>query len=75
MKASPLPMKTPSNSVFFGTCDGVAMGQEGMRYSLVSRKNIADSIELMVQALRFDGIVSIGTCDKIVPGIPGYLKR
>jgi dihydroxy-acid dehydratase len=45
------------------------MGHEGMRYSLPSRENIADSIELMVHAHRFDGLVCVGTCDKIVPGM------
>jgi dihydroxy-acid dehydratase len=52
-----------------GICDGIAMGHDGMRYSLPSRENIADSIELMVQAHRFDGLVCVGTCDKIVPGM------
>ena len=52
-----------------GICDGIAMGHEGMRYSLPSRENIADSIEIMAQAHRFDGLVCIGTCDKIVPGM------
>ena len=52
-----------------GICDGIAMGHEGMRYSLPSRENIADSVELMVQAHRFDGMVLLGTCDKIVPGM------
>ena len=52
-----------------GICDGIAMGHEGMRYSLPSRENIADSVELMAQAHRFDGLVCIGTCDKIVPGM------
>jgi len=52
-----------------GICDGIAMGHEGMRSSLPSRENIADSIELMVDAHRFDGIVCVGTCDKIVPGM------
>ncbi|MDD1704218.1 MAG: dihydroxy-acid dehydratase [Methanoregula sp.] len=52
-----------------GICDGIAMGHEGMRYSLPSRENIADSIELMAEAHRFDGIISVGTCDKIVPGM------
>ncbi len=52
-----------------GICDGIAMGHEGMRYSLPSRENIADSIELMVGAHRFDGLVCVGTCDKIVPGM------
>ena len=52
-----------------GICDGIAMGHKGMRYSLPSRENIADSIELMVEAHRFDGLVCVGTCDKIVPGM------
>jgi dihydroxy-acid dehydratase len=52
-----------------GICDGIAMGHEGMRYSLPSRENIADSVELMIQAHRFDGLVCICTCDKIVPGM------
>ncbi|MDK2974720.1 MAG: dihydroxy-acid dehydratase [Methanofollis sp.] len=52
-----------------GICDGIAMGHAGMRYSLPSRENIADAIELMVQAHRFDGLVCVGTCDKIVPGM------
>jgi dihydroxy-acid dehydratase len=52
-----------------GICDGIAMGHEGMKYSLPSRENIADSIELMAQAHRFDGLVCVGTCDKIVPGM------
>lgn len=52
-----------------GICDGIAMGHEGMRYSLPSRENIADSVELMLQAHRFDGMVLLGTCDKIVPGM------
>ena len=52
-----------------GVCDGIAMGHEGMRYSLPSRENIADSIEIMIQSHRFDGLVCVGTCDKIVPGM------
>jgi dihydroxy-acid dehydratase len=51
-----------------GICDGIAMGHTGMKYSLPSREVIADSIELMVQAHQFDGLVMIPTCDKIVPG-------
>jgi len=50
-------------------CDGIAMGHEGMHYSLPSRDIIADSIEIMVQAHRFDGIVLIPNCDKITPGM------
>ncbi|MBP2133484.1 dihydroxy-acid dehydratase [Methanomicrobium sp. W14] len=52
-----------------GICDGIAMGHEGMSYSLASRENIADSVELMVNAHRFDALVCICTCDKIVPGM------
>jgi len=50
-------------------CDGLAMGHEGMRYSLPSREIIADSIELMVQAHRFDGMVLVTNCDKVTPGM------
>jgi len=50
-------------------CDGLAMGHEGMRYSLPSREIIADSIEVMVQAHRFDGMVLIPNCDKVTPGM------
>jgi len=51
-----------------GVCDGIAMGHEGMKYSLPSRELIEDSIELMVQAHQFDGMVLISACDKIIPG-------
>ncbi|MDD5614837.1 MAG: dihydroxy-acid dehydratase [Candidatus Methanoperedens sp.] len=51
-----------------GICDGIAMGHKGMKNSLPSRELIADSIELMVEAHQFDGMVMIPTCDKIVPG-------
>ncbi len=51
-----------------GICDGIAMGHPGMKNSLPSRELIADSIELMVEAHQFDGMVMIPTCDKIVPG-------
>jgi dihydroxy-acid dehydratase len=50
-------------------CDGLAMGHEGMRYSLPSRGVIADSIEIMVQAHRFDGMVLVTNCDKVTPGM------
>ncbi|MCX7655401.1 MAG: dihydroxy-acid dehydratase [Treponemataceae bacterium] len=52
-----------------GVCDGIAMGHEGMRYSLVTRELIADSIECMVMAHAFDAVVYIPNCDKIVPGM------
>ncbi len=50
-------------------CDGLAMGHEGMHYSLPSRELIADSIEVMAQAYKFDGLVLITNCDKITPGM------
>jgi dihydroxy-acid dehydratase len=52
-----------------GVCDGIAMGHEGMRYSLATRELIADSIECMVMAHGFDGVIYIPNCDKIVPGM------
>ena len=52
-----------------GVDDGIAMGHDGMCYSLPSRELIADCVETMVQAHRFDGIVCIPNCDKIVPGM------
>ncbi|MDR2517541.1 MAG: dihydroxy-acid dehydratase [Spirochaetaceae bacterium] len=52
-----------------GVCDGIAMGHEGMRYSLVTRELIADSIECMVMAHSFDAVIYIPNCDKIVPGM------
>lgn len=51
-----------------GVCDGIAMGHEGMKYSLPSREIIEDTIEVMVKAHQFDGMVLMPTCDKIVPG-------
>ncbi|MDX1921236.1 MAG: dihydroxy-acid dehydratase, partial [Candidatus Caenarcaniphilales bacterium] len=55
----------------FGTItvsDGISMGHEGMKFSLVSREVIADSIEVVSSAQRFDGLVTIGGCDKNMPG-------
>ena len=52
-----------------GVDDGIAMGHTGMRYSLPSRELIADAIETMAMAHCFDGLVMIGNCDKIVPGM------
>ncbi|WP_316560216.1 dihydroxy-acid dehydratase [Methanimicrococcus stummii] len=51
-----------------GVCDGIAMGHAGMRYSLPSRELIQDTIEVMVRAHQFDGMVLIPSCDKVVPG-------
>jgi len=50
-------------------CDGLAMGHIGMHYSLPSRELIADSVEVMVEANRFDGLVLLTNCDKITPGM------
>jgi dihydroxy-acid dehydratase len=50
-------------------CDGIAMGHTGMKYSLASRELIADCVESMVRAHRFDAIICIPNCDKIVPGM------
>ena len=60
---------TPVQFPTIGVCDGIAMNHEGMKYSLVSRELIADSIEIMASAHRFDGLVFITACDKIVPGM------
>ena len=52
-----------------GVDDGIAMGHMGMKYSLPSRELIADSVETMIEAHRFDAMVCIPNCDKIVPGM------
>ncbi len=52
-----------------GVDDGIAMGHEGMKFSLPSRELIADSVETMIQAHRFDAMICIPNCDKIVPGM------
>ncbi len=52
-----------------GVDDGIAMGHPGMKFSLPSRELIADSVETMMEAHRFDGMVCIPNCDKIVPGM------
>src|ERR1700740_1926945 len=56
----------------FGTIsvsDGIAMGHEGMRFSLVSREIICDSVETVVHAERLDGLVALAGCDKSLPGM------
>ncbi|MDI6689925.1 MAG: dihydroxy-acid dehydratase [Actinomycetota bacterium] len=60
---------TPLEFCTIGICDGIAMNHPGMKYSLPSREVIADSIELIVEAHRFDALVMIPNCDKIVPGM------
>ena len=59
------PVVVPS----IGVCDGIAMGHAGMRYSLPSREIIADSAEILARAHAFSGIVFVGNCDKIIPGM------
>jgi dihydroxy-acid dehydratase len=60
-----MPVIVPS----IGVCDGIAMGHEGMKYSLPSREIIADSAELLAMAHGFAGIIFVGNCDKIIPGM------
>lgn len=60
---------TPLVFPTIGVCDGIAMGHEGMKYSLATRELIADTIECMTKAHAFDALVLIPNCDKIVPGM------
>ncbi len=58
-------------AIVFGTpvvSDGISMGTEAMKYSLVSREVIADSIELMTEGYRVDGVITLSGCDKTIPG-------
>ncbi len=59
------PILVPS----IGICDGIAMGHEGMKYSLASRELVADSAESMIMAHGFDAVAFVPNCDKIVPGM------
>ncbi|MBF0512039.1 MAG: dihydroxy-acid dehydratase, partial [Candidatus Omnitrophica bacterium] len=71
LKAAEGANKAGGRAIIFGTItvsDGIAMGTEGMKYSLVSREVIADSIETVTSAEGFDGLVAIGGCDKNMPG-------
>ncbi|MCK4648356.1 dihydroxy-acid dehydratase, partial [bacterium] len=60
---------TPIEFGTIGICDGIAMNHPGMKYSLASRELIADSVESMVTAHPFDGLVLLTNCDKITPGM------
>ncbi len=65
-------------ALFFGIpgiCDGIAMGHDGMRYSLASRELIADSIETVARAHALDGLILLTNCDKITPGMLMALLR
>src|SRR6201997_2994405 len=59
----------PIEFVTIAVSDGISMGHEGMRASLVSREVIADSIEVMMHAERFDAVVTFAGCDKSLPGM------
>ena len=60
-----VPVEFPA----IGICDGIAMGHDGMKYPLVSRELVADSIEAVANGHAFDALVLIPNCDKIVPGM------
>ena len=60
---------TPLEFPAIGICDGITMAHEGMKYVLPSREHIADSVEIMANAYRLDGLVFITNCDKITPGM------
>ncbi|MDD3766010.1 MAG: dihydroxy-acid dehydratase [Eubacteriales bacterium] len=60
---------TPLQFPAIAVCDGIAMGHEGMKYSLATRELICDSIEAMAKAHAFDALVLIPNCDKVVPGM------
>ena len=66
---------TPFEFNTIGICDGIAMGTKGMCFSLPSREVIADSVELMLEAHRFDAVVGVASCDKVVPGMLMALGR
>ena len=66
---------TPFEFNTIGICDGLSMGSRGMYYSLPSREIIADSVELMLEAHRFDAVVCLASCDKIVPGMLMAMAR
>jgi len=66
---------TPFEFNTIGICDGLSMGTRGMCYSLPSREIVADSVELMLEAHRFDAVVCLASCDKIVPGMLMAIAR
>src|SRR5712691_10198016 len=66
---------TPMEFNTIAISDGVTMGTEGMKASLVSREIIADSIELVARGHMFDGIVALVACDKTIPGAGMALLR
>ncbi|KXB06330.1 dihydroxy-acid dehydratase [candidate division MSBL1 archaeon SCGC-AAA382F02] len=66
---------TPLEFQTIGMCDGIGMGTHGMRFSLPSREVIANSLEVMLEGQRFDAVVALASCDKIVPGMLMALAR
>ena len=60
---------TPLEFGTIGACDGIAMAHDGMKYILPGREDIANDVEVMCQAHRLDGLVLLGSCDKIEPGL------
>ena len=69
VKTACLQLGKPIEFNTIAVCDGIAMGHEGMKYSLCTREIIADSVECMAKAHCFDGLVFIPNCDKVVPGM------
>ena len=74
-KASAQAGGTPMEYNTIAISDGITMGTEGMKASLVSRDLIADSIELVARGHMFDGIVALVACDKTIPGAAMALLR
>ncbi len=77
-KAASSVDQSGGKAVIFGTItvsDGISMGTEGMKYSLVSREVIADSVETVAACEGFDGVVAIGGCDKNMPGCVMAMAR
>ena len=66
---------TPMEFNTVAISDGVTMGTEGMKTSLVSREVIADSVELVGRGHMFDGIIALGACDKTLPGLAMAVAR
>jgi dihydroxy-acid dehydratase len=66
---------TPREFVTIAVSDGIAMGHEGMKASLISREVIADSVELMIRAHCYDGFVALAGCDKSLPGMLMAMAR
>ena len=60
---------TPVEFGVIAACDGIAQGHDGMHYILPTRDLIANDVEMMIEAHRLDGVVLLGSCDKIVPGM------